>query len=58
MKEILSYLIALEKFKNEPATLEKTKEKFPDKDVEQILSKLLQEGIIFEPRSGIYRWLG
>ena len=41
MKEILTYLIALEKFKNEPATLEKTKQKFPNKDVEQILSQFI-----------------
>ena len=57
MKEIISYFKAKEKL-SEPVILEEAKKKFKDKQVKQILDKLLEEGLIYEPKQGVYRWLG
>ena len=58
MKEILSYLKAKYEKLDEGATIEQMQLKFKDKDVFAICDKLIQEGMIFEPKPGLMRWLG
>lgn len=58
MKEILSYLKAKHEKLNEAAHIDDMILKFKDKDVQTIIYKLLEEGIVYEPRSGLIRWLG
>lgn len=57
MNEVIQYFKAKEKL-SQPIILEEAKKKFKDKQVKQILNKLIGEGLIYEPRRGIYRWLG
>jgi len=56
--EILAYLKAKYERLSESASIEEMKIKFKDKDVSSICNKLLEEGIIYEPRPGLFRWLG
>lgn len=58
MKEILSYLKAKYEKLDEGATIEQMQLKFKDKDINSIIQQLLQEGMIFEPKPGLVRWLG
>jgi hypothetical protein len=57
-KEIKSYIKAKQLKLNEAATIEQMELKFKDKDLDKILTQLLMEGIIFEPRPGVFRYLG
>jgi hypothetical protein len=56
--EILSYLKAKYEKLGESVTIEQMQSKFKDKDVPTFIQQLLQDGIIFEPRPGLFRWLG
>jgi len=58
MKEIIAYLKAKYEKLNESTTIEQMQLKFKNKDVPTIIQQLLGEGIIFEPREGLFRWLG
>ncbi len=57
MKEILSYIKAKSRL-NQAAFFDEMVTKFKDKNVYEIIDKLLMEGQIFEPRLGTLRYLG
>ena len=57
-EEILAYLKAKYEKLSEGATIKDMQLKFKDKDVQTMIYKLLEEGMIFEPRPGLIRWLG
>lgn len=56
MKELLSYIKAKGRL-GEPAILKEMISKFQDKDVEQLIQQLKQQGMIWEPRQGLLRSL-
>lgn len=58
MKEILAYLKAKYEKLNEGSSISDMQQKFKDKDIQTIIYKLLEEGIVYEPRPGLIRWLG
>lgn len=58
MKEILAYLKAKHERLNEAVHIDDMIIKFKDKDIQTIIYKLLEEGIVYEPRPGLIRWLG
>ena len=55
--QLLNYIKAKTKI-SEPSELEVMKLKFQDPNVLIYLTELLEEGEIYEPRPGTYRWLG
>lgn len=57
-KEILAYLKAKNEKLSEGSTIKDMQLKFKDKDLQTIIYKLLEEGIVYEPRPGLFRWLG
>jgi len=54
---ILNYLKAM-KLSNRTADLTTMNAKFPGVELLPILNELSEQGLIYEPMKGIWRWLG
>ena len=55
--QLLNYIKAKTKI-SQPSELKIMQEKFKDPNILIYLTELLEEGEIYEPRPGTYRWLG
>jgi ABC-type multidrug transport system permease subunit len=57
MKELLSYIKAKSQYSDSAADIASMLIKFPNKPLNQILNNLLSQGLIYEPRKGVFRYL-